>query len=159
MRARRIRALIITGLFLGVIVLPFALHRPIASVGVGFLGYTNGATGGRFAAFGFTNESGVTIRRWGGIDPDIQTGPHHFLTVNLGSDVLLARGQSEVILVPLDRTPVFTNQGAWRAVFYWTREGLRTRFHDWAATSPLVPAMLQGRGLRMESRPSEWIAP
>src|SRR5207244_11196755 len=101
--------------------------------GGGYLSYAKGATGGYFATFGFTNESGGTIRRWGGVVPDIQTGPHHFLAVNLGSDVLLAPGQSEVILVPLDRTPVFTNQGAWRAVFYWTCEGLRTRFHDWAA--------------------------
>jgi len=150
---------IIVGLLLGVIFLAFALYRTRApvSTGVGFLGYTNGVTGGRFARFGFTNQSGVTIRRWAGVDPEVRKGPPLLLTVNLGSDVLLAPGQSEVILVWLDTKPVFTNRGAWRAVFYWTQEGLRTRFHDWAATSPLAPAMFQDRGLRMQRGPSQWI--
>src|SRR5437016_4231298 len=128
---------IILGLLLVAVLLAFALSRPSApiSVGVGFLGFTNAGTGGRFARFGFTNQSGVTIRRWGHFDREVKKSPSLAYTRNLGPYVLLYSGQTEMILVPLNAEPAFTYQKDWRAVFYWRREDLKTRFDIWADTS------------------------
>jgi hypothetical protein len=152
-------AFIIVGPLLGAILLAFALTRPSApvSVGVGFLGYTNGVTGGRFARFGFTNQSGITIRRWGHLDLEVKKSIP--CTFNNGPFVLLSPGQAEVILVALDAKPAFLFQRAWRAIFYWRRENWRTRFDVWVATSPSVRAIRGRVGVRVQGAPSEWINP
>ncbi len=155
----RKNAYVIVGILLGAILLALALHRLNAPVilGVGFLDYTNGVTGGRFARFGITNHSAITIRRWGHFDREVRKSPSLTYTRNLGSQVLLPAGQTEVILVPLDAEPAATYQRDWRAVFYWRREGLKTRFDIWANSSPWLPTWLQGRGVHVHAAPSEWM--
>ena len=145
--------------YLGAVLLAFALYRSSAPViiNVRFLGYTNGATGERFARFGITNQSGATIRRWGHFDREVKKSPSLAYTRNLGLYVLLSPGQTEVILVPLNAEPAFTYQKDWRAVFYWRREDLKTRFDIWADTSSWVPTWLQRRGVRVQGAPSQWI--
>jgi len=152
---------IIVGMLLGAILLAFALYWRSAPVimGVGFLGYTNGVTGERFSRFGITNQSGVTIRRWGHFDREVRKSPSLAYTRNLGSHVLLSPDQLEVILVPLDAEPAFTYQRDWRAVFYWRREDWQTRFEVWLDSSPWLPTRFQGRGVRVQAAPSEWIDP
>ena len=158
-RAMRKITFIIVGLFLGVILLAsaFYLTRAPVSMGVGFLGYTNGVTGERFARFGITNQSGATVRRWGHFDREVRKSPSLAYTRNLGSHVLLSPGQAEVVLVPLDAEPAFIYQKDWRAVFYWRREDLKTRFDIWADSSRWLPTWLQGRGVRVHAAPSEWM--
>ena len=150
---------IIFGLLLGAVLLAFALYRSSAPViiNVQFLGYTNGVTGERFARFGITNQSGTTIRRWGFFDREVRKSPSLAYTRNLGPYVLLYSGQTEMILVPLNAEPAFTYQKDWRAVFYWRREDLKTRFDIWADSSPWVPTWLQRRGVRVQGAPSQWI--
>ena len=157
---------IILGLLLGAICLALSLYRPDApvNVGVGFLGYTNGVTGGRLARFGFTNQSGVTIRRWGHFDREVNKLPLLASTLNLGSQVLLSPGQAEVISVPLAAEPAVTYQRNWRAVFYWRRENWQTRSLLWLQSSPWLPDWLpwlsnwiQRRGIRVQRAPSEWM--
>jgi hypothetical protein len=140
-------------MLLGAILLALALYRPSTpvTVGVGFLGYTNGVTGHRLAKFALTNQSGVTIRRLGCFDRQVKGSPLLAFTLPLGPDVLLSPGQVEVILVPLDAEPAFKYHRNWRAVFYWRGEGLLTRFELWVKT------MLPRRGVRMKGAPSEWI--
>ena len=154
---------IIVGLLLGAILLAFAFYRSSAPViiNVRFLGYTNGVTGERFARFGITNQSGATIRRWGHFDREVRKSPSLAYTRSLGSHVLLSPGQAEVVLVPLNAEPAATYQKDWRAVFYWRREDLKTRFDIWADSSPLLktwlPTWLQPRGVPVHAAPSEWM--
>ena len=161
--AMRKNTYIIVGMLLGAILSALALYRPSAPVivDVGFLGYTNGVTGERFARFGITNQTGATIRRWGHFDREVRNSPSLAYTRTLGSHVLLSAGQAEVILVPLDAEPAATYQRDWRAVFYWRREDLKTRFDIWAYSSPSLkiwlPTWLQGRGVRVHGAPSEWM--
>lgn len=155
----KVRSTVVIGMLFGAILVAFALYRPSspASMGVGFLGYTNGAAGARFARFGFTNQSGVTVRRWGHFDREVKKSPSLAYTFNLGSQVLVSPGQAEVILVPLNAAPAFTYQRDWRAVFYWRRENWQTRFKVWLDSSPWLPTSRQGRGVRVQGAPSEWI--
>ena len=157
MSATRKNTYIIAGMLLGLLAL--ALYRPSApvTVGVGFLGYTNGVTGRRVAKFAVTNQSGVTIRRWGCFDRQVNRSPLLACTLNLGSEALLSPGQVEVILVPLDAEPAFKYHRNWRAVFYWRQEGLLTRFELWANSLALVSTMFPGRGIRVQGAPSEWL--
>ena len=154
---------IVVGLLLGAILLAFALYRSSAPViiNVRFLGYTNGVTGERFARFGITNQSGATIRRWGHFDREVRKLPSLAYTRSLGSHVLLSPGQAEVVLVPLDAGPAATYQRDWRAVFYWRREDLKTRFDIWANSSSWLktwlPTWLQRRGVHVHAAPSEWM--
>ena len=143
---------------LGAIFLTFAWYRPSApvSVAVGFLGYTNGPTGERFARFGFTNESGVVLRRMGLFTREVRNSPLLGYTRPLRPDVLLSAGQAEVIVVPLDTRPVSTYHKDWRAVFSWRRENWKTRFDIWAATSEWLPISFP-RSYRVEWAPSEWL--
>ncbi len=148
---------------LGAILLAFAFYRSSAPViiNVRFLGYTNGVTGDRFASFGITNQSSATIRRWGHFDREVRKSPSLAYTRSLGSHVLLSPGQAEVVLVPLDAEPAATYQKDWRAVFYWRREDLKTRFDIWAASSALLkiwlPTWLQRSGVPVHAAPSEWM--
>src|SRR5258708_7070517 len=107
--AMRKSTYIIVGLLLGAIFLALALSRPGApvSVGVGFLGYTNGMTGERFARFAITNQSAATIRRWGHFDREVRNSPLLAYTRNVGPHVLLSPGQAEVVSEPLDAEPAF----------------------------------------------------
>jgi len=150
---------IIVGMLLGAILIALALYRPSAPVivDVGFLGYTNGVTGERFARFAITNQSRTTIRRWGHFDREVRKSPSLSYTRNIGSHVLLSAGQTEVVLVPLDAEPAFSYQKDWRAVFYWRREDLKTRFDIWADSLRWLPSWLQRRGVRVYGAPSEWI--
>lgn len=160
MSGKRKNTLLIVGLLLAAILFALALYRPSAPVGVivGFLGYTNGVRGERFARFGITNQSRTTIRRWGHFDRQVRNSPLFAYTRAVGPHVLLPPGQAEVVLVPLDAEPAFTYQKDWRAVFYWKRESLKTRFDVWADTGPWwLPTMLQGRGVRVCAAPSEWM--
>jgi hypothetical protein len=151
---------IILGLLLGAILLALALYRPAPlTPGVGFLGYTNGVTGERFARFGITNQSGATIRRWGHFDREVKKSRSLAYTRSLGSHVLLSPGQAEVVLVPLDAEPAFTYQKDWRAVFYWRREDWKTRFDIWANSLSWLPTWLRGCGVRVYGAPSEWMDP
>jgi hypothetical protein len=138
MSAKRKTTLILVGVFLAAILFALMLHRPTVPVGlsVGFLGYTN-VTGERFARFVITNESRLTIRRWGHFDREVRKSRWLAYTRNIGSHVLLSPGQSEVVLVPLDAEPAATFQKDWRAVFYWRQEDLKTRFYIWADSSPI----------------------
>jgi len=157
--ATRKNTYIIVGTLLGAILLALALYRPSApvTVGVGFLGYTNGVTGRRLAKFAFTNQSGVTIRRWGCFDRQVNGSPLLAFTLPLGSQVLLSPGQVEVILVPLDAEPAFKYHRNWRAVFYWRREGWQTRFELWVNSLAWVPTVFPGHGIHVQGAPSEWI--
>jgi hypothetical protein len=159
MSAKRKNTYIIVGILLGAILLALALRRPSAAVvlGVGFLGYTNGVRGERFARFVISNQSRMTIRRWGIFDREVRKSPSLTYTRNLGSHVLLSAGQAEVVLGPLDAEPAATYQKDWRAVFYWRREDLKTRFDIWADSSPWLPTWLQGRGVHVYRAPSEWM--
>jgi hypothetical protein len=146
-------------MLLGAFLLALVLGRPSAPVivNVGFLGYTNGVTGERFARFGVTNQSGSTIRRWGHFDREVRKSQALAYTRSLGSHVLLSPGQAEVVLVPLDAEPAATFQKDWRAVFYWTQEDVKTRFDIWASSSPLLPTWLRARGVRVNRAPSKWM--
>ena len=154
---------IAVGMFLAAILIGLALFRPSAPVivDVGFLGYTNGATGERFAKFGLTNESGVIIRRWGHFDREVRNSPSPAYTRPLGSNVLLSAGQAEVILVPLDAEPAAIYQKDWRAVFYWRTEDWKLRFDAWACSSPSLkiwlPTWLQRNGIPVRAEPSQWM--
>ena len=161
--AMRKNTYVAVGMLLAAILIALALFRPSAPVivGVGFLGYTNGVTGERFARFGLTNESGVMIRRWGHFDREVRNSPSLAYTRTLGSHVLLPAGQAEVILVPLDAEPAADYQTDWRAVFYWRREDLKTRFDIWAYSPPSLkiwlPTWLQRDGIPVHAAPSEWM--
>jgi len=95
------------------------------------------------------------------VNPEFKVPPGlpWLFTIKAGSDAILRPGQSEVVLVPMDTNMIFTNQGAWRAVFFWRNEGGGARFADWANTSNFVPPMFQtaGRGMRVKPRVSDWI--
>jgi hypothetical protein len=149
---------IIVGMLLGANLIALTLYRPSAPVvvGVGFLGYTNGVSGERFARFGLTNHSGITIRRWGPVNLEVKKSrPCTFAN---GPRVLLSPGQAEVILVPLHAKPAFIFQGDWRAIFYWRRQDLQTRFYDfWEASSPWLPNSFQVHGIPTQAAPSQWI--
>ena len=159
MSAKRKNTFTIVGMLLGAILFAMALYRPSAPVvlAVGFLGYTNGVTGERLARFVITNQSRLTIRRWGHFDREVRKSPSLTYTRNIGSHVLLSAGQAEVVLIPLDAEPAATYQKDWRAVFYWRREDLKTRFDIWADSSPLLPTWAQGRGVRVHRAPSQWM--
>jgi len=159
MSPKRKNAVLVVGLFLVVILFGLVLYRPSAStvLGVGFAGYTNGQTGERLARFAITNQSRMTIRRWGDFDREVRNLPRMAYTRTIGSQVVLSPGQAEVVLVPLDAEPTLTYQKDWRAVFYWRREDLKTRFDVWADTSLYVPAWLKGRGVRVYRAPSRWM--
>jgi hypothetical protein len=157
--ATRKNIYIIVGMLLGAMLLAVVMYRPSApiTVGVGFLGYTNGVTGYRLAKFALTNQSGVTIRRWGCFDRQVKGSPLLAFTLPLGSDVLLSPGQVEVILVPLNAERAFNYHRNWRAVFYWRREGWQTRFQLWVNSLAWVSTMFPGRGIRVQGARSEWI--
>jgi hypothetical protein len=162
MSAKQKKTFLIVCLFVGAILLAVALYRPSAPVGlgVGFLSYTN-VTGERFARFVITNQSRTTLRRWGHFDRQVRKSPLLAYTRTIGSYALLSPGQAEVVSVPVDAEPAFTYQKDWRAVFYWRREGLKTRFDIWADSSPwlktCLPAWLQRRGVPVNAAPSEWM--
>ena len=99
----------------------------------------------------------VIEERWGHFDREVRKSPSLAYTRSLGSHVLLSPGQAEVVLVPLDAGPAATYQRDWRAVFYWRREDLKTRFDIWADSSLWLPAWLRGRGVRVHGAPSEWM--
>jgi len=152
------KACIIVGTLLGAILLALALYRPTpATLGVGFLGYTNGVSGPRFARFGITNQSRITIRRWGHFDTEVRKSRSLAYTQNLGPYVLLSAGQAEVILVPLYREPAATYQSDWRAVFYSSEEDLKTRFDILRNSLTWLPTWLRGRGVHVYGAPSEWM--
>jgi hypothetical protein len=161
--ATRKNTYIAVGMLLAGILIGLALFRPSAPVivRVGFLGYTNGVTGERYARFGLTNESGVMIRRWGHFYREVRNSPLLAYTRTIGSHVLLSPHRAEVILVPLGAGPAATYQRDWRAVFYWRREGLKTRFDIWADSSPWLktwlPTRLQRHGVLVYAAPSEWM--
>ncbi len=160
LRATRKNTYIAVGVFLAAILIALALLRPSAPVivGVGFLGYTNGVRGERFARFGLTNQSGAVITRWGHFDREVRNSPSLAYTRPFGSNVLLSAGQAEVILVPLDAA---TYQKDWRAVFYWRRVDGKLRFDIWFANSPSLkiwlPRWLQRDGIPVRAAPSEWM--
>jgi hypothetical protein len=107
-----------------------------------FMGFTNSISGQRLAIFTFTNQSGLTIRRWSGYELRGRSG--QFSTV-WDPESHLRPGQSEVILV----SPP-TNYMSWKVYFLCSREGWRCRFNDWLGTGSgrpyrhLVPERLQG---------------
>src|SRR5438874_5797965 len=124
MRRKRIVRFIVAGGLLGAIVLAFVLQQPGSPPAIAFLGYKTNVQGwSRMAVFGFTNQSRARILRWGAFNPEFRTGARQpWATINFGSAVVLGPGQSEVVLVPIDTNLIFTNQGAWRAVFFWRQE-------------------------------------
>ena len=152
-------SIIVGMLLLGAILLAAALWRRSAPVALsaGFLGYTNGATGERFARFVIRNQSRRTIRRWGYFDREVRHSASLTYSRNIGPHVLLSPGQEEVVLVPLDAEPAATFQPDWRAVFYWRREDVKTRFDIWADSSSWLPTWLHGRGVHVNRAPSQWL--
>jgi hypothetical protein len=159
MTAKRKSTFLIVAMILGAFLLALALCRPSAPVvlGVGFVGYTNSVTGERFARFAITNQSRVTIRRWGHFDREVRKSPLLAYTRTIGSHVLLSPGEAEVLSVPLDAEPAFTYQKDWRAVFYCRKADLKTRFDIWADAQTWVPTWLKGRGVRVYRASSQWM--
>jgi hypothetical protein len=157
MLTKRKSLFLIVAMFLGAILFGLARYRPSspAVLGVGLLGYTNGVTGERFARFVITNQSRMTVRRWGHFDRQVRKAPLLAYTRRIGTDLLLSPGQAEVVLVPLDAEPAFAYQKGWRAVFYWRREDLKTRFDIWTQTLPWLPTSF--RGVRVNAAPSGWM--
>jgi len=156
---------IIFGTLLGAFLFAVAFNRPSAPgrLAVGFLTYTN-VTGERFARFAITNQSRFTIRRWGHFDREVRKSPSLTYTRNIGSQVLLSAGQTEVVLIPLDAEPAAIFQKDWRAVFYWRQEDLKTRFYIWADSPSIrlwqnqwLPTWAHVDGVPVNRAASQWM--
>ncbi len=122
-------------------IVPFVYLRsaPPITVTVGFMRLTNDATGQRWAAFGVTNTSAFTVRRWGCYSPEDRSRPGLFVTHTFGPNVLLTPGQSEIVTVP-----VLSTAGTWRAVFSFSHEGPRSKFYDYSNRWPQIHRRLPG---------------
>ena len=155
----RIRILLIIGasiLALGVISAYVALRRPSPrlAIAVGFIGYTNDASGQRLARFAISNGCTFPVLRWGDYWVEEKSRPLRYVGQSLGPTLRrLAPAQSETNAVPV----VVTNQAVWRASFAFSRVDLRTRFGMWANGNSVLPDAL--RGFPGYLSQSDWIEP
>jgi hypothetical protein len=130
-----------------------ALSRPTSpiAVDVSLVIFTNDASGQRCMRFGITNISAFTIRRWGYFTLEDHVGSAPSATFTFGAHALLRSGQSEILSVPMVH-----HKGTWRAVFSFSREGLRTKLYDYSMGWPGLQARL---GIPREHVWSGWITP
>ena len=128
----------------------FAPRPAPLRVTVSFLGYTNDMTGARLAKFTVTNQSTVRIMRWGIFQTENKHQPGLGPLVSIGPDIFLMPEQSDIVVVP-----AATNEGAWRAVFHFSRDDWQRKFSFWSAGLSMIPSRF--RRVPVQYGQSEWI--
>jgi hypothetical protein len=128
---------------------------PPITATVRFVHLTNSVTGEMTEAIvAITNTSSTTLRRMGFYEPESRSRTGTFVTHSFDKDLAIGAGQSEAVIVPV---PDCSSNGTRRAVFWFSRNGLRERLHGYSGSWPWLYNKLPPPPA--EQIPSDWITP